>query len=270
MSGFSFGIFADCQYAEKRPVGNRFYKNSAKKLEECIKVFNKSNLAFIVNLGDLIDGGLSNFKRIVDITSRFAGELHHLAGNHDFEVKDGEKRAVLEILGITGEFRSFTVNGWRFIIIDGTEISLNRYPTSSPERALAAGFRDKWATGSPYWNGGVSRAQLDWLSRELAIAQAAEERVIILSHFPVYPDDVHNLWNAMELSFIQEFHCVKAFISGHNHHGSYATRGGKHYLCVHAMVDTRRRNSFCIIDVHDDKLVVRGFGLEPGRTMPIT
>jgi calcineurin-like phosphoesterase family protein len=267
MSVFSFGLFADCQYAEKRKAGNRYYKHAAKKLQECIKVFNKSNLAFVVNLGDLIDEGFFNFKKVLDVISRFGGKVYHLVGNHDYNVNDHEKGEILETLGVTSPYHSFVIENWRFVIIDGTEISLFRYPAGSPDHMASHECHLKWAPESPEWNGAVSKAQLDWIANELTSAQVAEENVIMLSHFPVYPKDPHNLWNARDLSFIQDFDCVKAFISGHNHHGTYAIWDGKHYLCLRAMVDTRNRNSFCIVDVHDDRLVVRGFGREAGKIL---
>ena len=267
MNVFSFGLFADCQYAEKQKARNRHYQRAAKKLQECIEVFNKSNLAFVVNLGDLIDGGFSNFKKVLDIASQFDGNVCHLVGNHDFDVKENEKGNVLQTLGITRPYRSFVVDAWRFVVIDGTEISLFRYPAGSQEHATANECHLKRAPDSAEWNGAVGKAQLDWLANQLTSAQVAEESVIILSHFPVYPADPHNLWNAGDLAFIQGFDCVKAFISGHNHHGNYANWDGKHYLCLRAMVDTRNRNSFCIVDVHEDRLVVRGFGREERRIL---
>nr|MDO8110539.1 metallophosphoesterase [Candidatus Sigynarchaeota archaeon] len=153
--------------------------------------------------------------------------------------------------------------------LDGTEISLFRYLAESPDHIKAKEYHSKWAPESPEWNGAMSKSQLDWLANELTSAQVAEEKVIIFSHFPVYPKNSHNLWNAGDCSFIQDFDCVKAFISGHNHEGNYAIWNGKHYLCLRAMVETRNQNSFCIIDVHDDKLVVRGFGKEQGKILEL-
>ncbi|MFX0100717.1 MAG: metallophosphoesterase [Candidatus Hodarchaeota archaeon] len=270
MKKFSFGLFADCQYADKKNVGRRYYKRAAKKLQECINTFNHSNLEFVVNLGDLIDESFYNFKRVLDITSHFDGNIYHLVGNHDYNVEDHEKENVLKILNITHPYYSFTVENWRFIIIDGTEISLFRYPAKSPEYMSAKEFHSKRAPDSAEWNGAVGKVQMDWLVNELTEAQIAEENVIIFSHFPVYPKNPHNLWNAEDFSFIQDYDCVKAFISGHNHNGNYATLDGKHYLCLRAVVDTKNKNAFCIVDVHEDKVVIKGFGREEGKTLMLT
>ena len=110
MKLFSFGLFADCQYANKKKAGTRYYKRAAKKLRECVQTFNRSNLAFVVNLGDLIDDGFDNFGAVLDILSRLDAKLYHLVGNHDYNVKDHEKGKILKLLGITCPYSSFTVH----------------------------------------------------------------------------------------------------------------------------------------------------------------
>lgn len=51
----SFGLVADPQYADVDPAGTRFYRQSIGKLTEAVAHFNGCDLAFGVNLGDLID-----------------------------------------------------------------------------------------------------------------------------------------------------------------------------------------------------------------------
>ena len=88
-------------------------------------------------------------------------------------------------------------------------------------------------------------------------------------HFPVYPADPHNLWNAEEIiSLIEEYSCVKAYINGHNHKGNYIQKNGIHYLTLKGMVETES-NAYSIIHVHQDELKVMGYGRETDRTLLI-
>ena len=94
-----------------------------------------------------------------------------------------------------------------------------------------------------------------------------KEKVAVFCHFPVYPADPHNLWNAGEIiSMFEEFSCVKAYINGHNHKGKYGQKNGIHYLTLKGMVETET-NAYSIIRVHQDELKVTGYGREPDRSL---
>lgn len=43
---FSFGLMADCQYADVDPAGSRFYRGSLNKLQEAVAELNKHPLAY--------------------------------------------------------------------------------------------------------------------------------------------------------------------------------------------------------------------------------
>ena len=47
---FSFGLIADPQYADAETAGNRYYRNSLKKLENCISELNMHDLSFTLTL----------------------------------------------------------------------------------------------------------------------------------------------------------------------------------------------------------------------------
>ena len=103
----------------------------------------------------------------------------------------------------------------------------------------------------------------------LETAEAKGEKVILYCHFPVYPADPHNLWNAKEvISILEEFSCVKAYINGHNHQGKYGQKDGIHYLTLKGMVETED-NAYSIISVHQDELKVKGYGREADRVLQI-
>jgi hypothetical protein len=88
-------------------------------------------------------------------------------------------------------------------------------------------------------------------------------------HFPVYPADPHNLWNAEEvISILEKFSCVKAYINGHNHKGKYGQKNGIHYLTLKGMVETES-NAYSIIRIFQDSIKVIGYGREADRVLQI-
>ena len=97
-------------------------------------------------------------------------------------------------------------------------------------------------------------------------AEKKGEKVVLYCHFPVYPADPHNLWNAKEvISILETFSCVKAYINGHNHKGKYGQKNGIHYLTLKGMVETES-NAYSIIRVHQNKLQIKGYGRETDQT----
>lgn len=113
----------------------------------------------------------------------------------------------------------------------------------------------------------MGQQQLKWLREQLDEAGSKNEKVILFSHFPVYPEDKHNLWNDMELiSTIEKYSCVKAYINGHNHHGNYGMKEGIHYLTFKGMVDTEQ-TSYAVIHLKSNSLEVEGYGREESRQL---
>ena len=103
---------------------------------------------------------------------------------------------------------------------------------------------------------------MSWMREVLQKAESAQEKVILFSHFPVYPQDPHNLWNAKEvISLLEEFSCVKAYINGHNHKGKYGIKSGIHYLTCKGMVDTNE-SAYSIANVFQDRIEITGYGRE--------
>ena len=58
-----------------------------------------------------------------------------------------------------------------------------------------------------------------------------------------------------------------AYINGHDHKGSYQEKNSIHYLTLQGMVETKKENSFFIIDLYPDRLQLKGFGRETSRTL---
>lgn len=266
---FAFGVIADCQYCANKSAGQRLYSASPSKLRACVDHLNLLHLAYVVHLGDFIDRDFKSFDVVAPIYDSLRCDKYHVLGNHDFTVADEHKEQVPAKLGLTDRYYDFAVDDWRFIVLDGNDISLQANPKESPAYAAAQRYRSEHAPDAPTWNGALGDEQLVWLHAALTRADEAGEKVVIFCHFPVYPENVHNLWNANEvLKIIGPHPSVKAYINGHNHAGNYAVKDGVHYLTMKGMVDTEH-TSYAMVEVRSAVLSVLGFGREPDRTLDL-
>ncbi|GLR18816.1 metallophosphoesterase [Portibacter lacus] len=267
----SYGVIADPQYADQDTRGTRFYRASLGKLQMAVDDLNKENLDFVVTLGDVIDKNLASFADILPIYKKLKAPHHLVLGNHDFDVADEDKDKVMDKLGMAKNYYSEVKSGWRFIYLDGTEVSLFRYAEGSENKKNAQikldELKEKKAPQAQAWNGGISDAQMKWFKQELKSAKAKNEKVVICNHWPVLPEgDVHNLWNAKELvSIIDPYDNVILYMNGHNHKGNYTTQNGTHYVNFKGMVETEKDTAYATVDCYADRVEIKGYGLEPDR-----
>ena len=233
---FRFGAVADCQYC-KGTSNVRKYNLSPKKLTACVEHYNKQQLSFVVHLGDFIDRDFESFDKVVPIYNRLKAPHYHVLGNHDFSVADDKKALVPAKLGLKQRYYDFARKGWRFIVIDGNDVSLYAWPKDNPRTKAAAEYHKSLKPRPPSWNGALGDEQLKWIEAKLQAATKAKERVMLFCHFPVYPKNGHNLWNAGALTeLLSRYPCVAAYLNGHNHAGNYGQRDGIHYLTLKGMV----------------------------------
>ena len=86
-----FGIVTDTHYSDREVGGTRHYRDSLKKMQEAIDYFNRADLDFIIELGDMKDmpksgdaaQTLRDLDRIEAIFRQFEGATYHALGNHD-------------------------------------------------------------------------------------------------------------------------------------------------------------------------------------------
>ena len=266
---FSFGAIADCQYCVAPNKGVRKYSLSKDKLKSCVDVFNTLDLEYVVHLGDFIDRDFENFNVLIPIYNQLHVPKYHVLGNHDFSVADDLKKNVPSKMGLFSKYYDFEVKGWRYVVLDGNDISFHAYPEHSDKYEEASEYYIQNKIQSPKWNGAIGNRQLSWLRNVIEKAQRNGEKVIIFCHFPVFPANPHNLWNAEEIiSLLEEFPCVKAYINGHNHKGGYGIKEGIHYLTLKGMVDTER-TSYAVIGIKGDGIEVTGYGREESIVMKI-
>ncbi len=75
---------------------------------------------------------------------------------------------------------------------------------------------------------------------------------MLFNHFPLYPENPHNLWNAPAVMALLERHpSAKIWLDGHNHDGNYGARAGIHYVNLKAMLDTEE-TSYARLDFFAD------------------
>ena len=267
---FSFGLIADIQYCDCDSSGTRFYRNSPAKLDSCLADFRDENLSFIVSLGDLIDRDFESYEKIIPRIEATGIKTHYVLGNHEFSVENEEKSQVLTRLGMEKRYYDFSKDKWRFVITDGNDESVYAWEKGTKNdkkstKKLAQLKEENLPQAQP-WNGAIGKKQLKWLTSVLKDAEAKGEKVVLFSHFPVYPKGDANLWNDRQIiELLESSPAVVAWINGHHHAGNYEKRNGIHYFTMRAMVETASSNSYGVVDVYPNRLVFRGKGREPLR-----
>ena len=269
-----FGVIADPQYADVEPwleVG-RYFRNSLAKLADAIEVLNGEDLSFVVTLGDLIDRDWQSFGPVLDVYRTLAHENLLLPGNHDFSVAPQHLGAVHERLGMPAPYHDFARGGLRFVVIDGSEVSLFSTPQGDPRHAQALerlqAMEAEGAFNARPWNGGMSEAQHAWLETVLAKARADGERVVVMGHYPLYPENEHNQWDCARLvELFARSGNVVAYLNGHNHVGNLGRHGTTWYVNFKGMVDTESENAFATVALYGDRIEITGHGREESRIL---
>lgn len=273
---FRFGIVADPQYAPVVPnlKMNRYYSNSLWKLSDAIEAFNKEDLQFVATLGDIIDRHWESFNHILPLYDKLRHEHFFVLGNHDYDIAKEYLTSVTRTVGMEKAYYDFTGGGYRFLVLDGNDVSTFAPPEGDPRREVAAKrleeLKAREADNAQTWNGSLSDEQFAWAEETVKKAQAAGEKVIVLNHYPVYPANEHNLWDSERIvEMLTGYDNFVAYFNGHNHAGNYGETGGKHFLNFKGMVDTPDTTAYAVVEVYADRIEVRGVGREENRTLKI-
>lgn len=274
----SFGVVADAQYCDDDPQIGRYYRESLAKLIECVTRLNALQPDFTIQLGDIIQAGFASYDEILPVFDALTMPRYHVLGNHDAVVEPANKDKILRRLGLDklGDgkgYYDFGRAGWRFIVLNGNDISLIAHaPGTAPwkeARRLLDELRKKRAANAQDWNGALGDEQKKWLGRTLSRASLARERVIVFCHFPVYPPGTHTLWNDSAVLEILDAHPgIVAYLCGHNHAGGYGARRGIHHLTFKGMVETTQ-TAYALVEVRSNGLRVTGFGRETSRDLAL-
>jgi manganese-dependent ADP-ribose/CDP-alcohol diphosphatase len=270
----SFGLITDLQFADVPPAGERHYRESPEKLKAAIAWLAEKNLPFTLHLGDLIDRDFESFDQILPLFEALGHPVHHLLGNHDYEVAEAQKQGVARKLGMPADYYSFSRSRVRFVMLDTNEVSLYKHPAGSPESLAAEkillALQARKAPGGKKWNGGLSASQLAWLDGQLAEADAAGQVAIVCGHHPLLPAESHQAWNADEvLAVIDRHPSLRAYFNGHNHTGAELVRNGVPFITFKSILQKPGITAYSVIRLFADRLEIEGQGREQSRTLAL-
>lgn len=261
-----FGVVTDVHYADRPAAGDRYYRDSLAKLQQCVSAFNEEGAAFAVQLGDFVDGAGSEqlqteyLRRIQQVFGGFAGRRFFVLGNHDVVELTKDQFIGACGGGFAGRYYSFDFAGWHFVVLDAN------YKADGSE--YAAGnfdWTDAWIPGP----------QQQWLADDLAAARGKNSIVFIhhnLDHrLSGGAPDPHIVRNAHEVrAILEKAGNVRAVIQGHDHRGFYQQINGIHYLTLKAMVTgpAAGNNAFAVVTCRiDGAIAVRGFGNQTSQLL---
>lgn len=220
-----FGIIADIQYCDCDTRGQRYYRNALQKLKQSVDHFNKEEVEFAVNLGDLVDRDTPhNLDSVLSCLNKLNAPVYNLAGNHDYENIDNDR--LYTLLNMPSEYYSIQWNGWRFVMLNTNEIASYAHVEGTWKEEELEEMKNcvRKSTGqdAAEYNGGISSRQLQWLQQVLENSEMKNEKVLIFSHHPLACVKGLTALNDTEIvSLVSNFSCVKALIAGHHHGGAF-------------------------------------------------
>lgn len=260
-SMITIGMFADSHYADRAMRGNRYYRESAAKVEQCIAKFNLTKPDFIIELGDFVDKGesvaeeLSFLQRIESEYSKFEGERHYVLGNHD--VATFSKEQFISNCGARKNYYSFDKGNFHIVILDACY--------NKDESDYKAGNFNWTETYIP-------ASEQQWLKSDL---QATDKKSILFLHQRLDDEkDAHGVKNAPEVRNILETSGkVLAVFQGHDHRGSYSNLNNIHYYALPALTEGSglENNAYAIVRIQTDGFIsIEGYGKLKSQDLPIS
>ncbi|XP_005399415.1 PREDICTED: manganese-dependent ADP-ribose/CDP-alcohol diphosphatase [Chinchilla lanigera] len=290
----------------------RYYRQSLLHLTGAIEEWNKESSmpCCVLQLGDIIDGYNARYKTseksldlVMNTFQMLKVPVHHTWGNHEFynfsrdyltnsklNTKFLEDRIVHHPETVPSEsyyaYHFVPFPKFRFILLDAYDLSVLGIEQSSPKyqqcMKILREHNPNTELNSPQglcepqfvqFNGGFSQEQLNWLNDVLTFSDTNQEKVVIVSHIPIYPeasDTVCLAWNYRDaLEVIWSHKCVVCFIAGHTHDGGYSEDPfGVHHVDLEGVIETAPDSqAFGTIHVYSDKMLLKGRGRVPDRIM---
>ncbi|WP_241676329.1 metallophosphoesterase [Bremerella volcania] len=243
------GLMTDLHYADKKPVGSRYYRETLDKIAEASGKLSGSSLDFLVELGDFIDAAdavdveLSYLKTIAKPFAGICHDRHYVLGNHCVDTLTKE-----EFLGAVEReksYYSFDRSDYHFVVLDSC-------------------FRKD---GKPYgrknsiWtDANVPPEELEWLADDL---QRNEKKTIVFAHQRLDNEGDHAVNNSPEVrKILEDSGNVTAVFQGHSHANDYHQVNGIHYCTLRAMVEESglENSGFAILEIdRQGGLKIEGF-----------
>ncbi len=260
-----FGLVTDCHYADAKPAGTRFYRESRDKLAECVARMNDERVDFLIELGDFKDQGrppveretLSYLQAIETVFQRFNGPTYHVLGNHDMDsISKAQCLARMENTNVHAgrSYYSFDVRGLHCVVLDAN------YTSSGKD----------YDHGNFDWtDANIPSHELDWLRKDLA---ATSGPVVAFLHQLLDGTGSVYVKNAAEVrDILQKAGNVLAVFQGHHHAGSYNGISGIHYYTLKALIEGSgpASSAYAIAEVQPDgNIVVTGYRRAESKRLP--
>jgi len=260
-STLKFGIITDIHFSTTTEPAAA--ETTAADLRTWLENCKNNNVDFLFQLGDLIKGSdehnREELRQASSILKEFSGTIHHVIGNHCLALP---RKTLLNALGQQTPYYSFSEKGFRFIVLDGMDVSIHNEPEKSEDRQTLEYFLAQ--PDKHDYCGAVGTLQKAWLKEELDIAERVGEKVIVICHFPLIPettDTKHGLlWNHQEIvKILASSSTVKACLSGHYHYGGYALKDAIHFVVLPAFVNRIEHQSLTcgLVELEKNRMVIR-------------
>ena len=257
-----FALIADPQYADKASTADRCYRDTLAKLTTAVPVINASRPAFLVILGDYIDGYTSADRQraLEDLTranagiAAFEGDVHMVLGNHDVASLNKDEWLANTPGKVKRTFYSFDVGAIHFVVLDGN------YTADGKDY----GREEPWIWTDTW----IQSAQKAWLIDDLN--RAGDMPTVVFIHQNIQDHTAYSLKNSSEIRQILQTHGnVTHVLQGHRHTGQYSQISGIHYLTLPAMVNCPPEgNNYAVATISGSTMHVQGYGSTPTRDMP--
>ena len=125
----TIAVMADIQYGDRgEPQGGRNFRAALPNLEKCVEDLGQRDLAFVVQLGDTVDGYTNNAARLAQehelvlrLLQQQKAPVYHVLGNHCLRVGPVVLRERYGLEHFYYDFTSPAAPGWRFVVLDGND-----------------------------------------------------------------------------------------------------------------------------------------------------
>lgn len=245
------GLLTDIHHGDVDVKYGRYFRDSPAKLAAALETFREQQVDFVVQLGDLVDGGehdRRHLKMLRDKLNTCGATVHHIPGNHDTHFL--RKEEISDILESPLEYRSFDSGGCHFVLLDACYRS---------DGVGYAPYNYEWTDST------IPPPQLEWLRADLA-ATALPAIVFIHQRLDLPPEHLYSVGNNPEVrEVLTNSGKVRAVFQGHRHQSHLAPRDGIPYCTLRALVEGPRleNNAYSVLEVTGDALRLNGYGMQP-------
>lgn len=290
--GVRFGLISDIQYCDTDDAASysgrewRNYRNVLKVVREGIMDWNKRDIQFVVNLGDMIDGKnneskksqqaiclvLDEFKRLPERTT-----IINLIGNHELynftrvQIQDFINKANPYTSSKGSSYYTFRpvpnpAAKWVVIVLDSYQEHTINVKEDSPQYQAGQGFlkeREQFKERHIVPPGGsLGNKQRLWLKDQLEAAEMNRDKVIVLSHVPIGPNSCSDdclAWDYdVTFDLFKKYPCVTACFAGHDHVGGYRYTEGIHFFTMPSplLVTEENPHAHAIVEITEHSIFI--------------